>query len=184
MKPMAAPTRTTREDWIDAGLRALASHGPAGVRVETVAEDLGVTKGGFYGQFGDRARFLDELLATWERRSTDEVLAQVASADDARQRMRRAGALTFSDELLPVDLAVRSWARTNDGVAARLRRVDDRRMDYLRQQLSTYLDDPDQVEGRATLAFTLAIGQHFIAADHEGRTRDQAVALATSILLE
>jgi hypothetical protein len=29
----------------------------------------------------------------------------------AGTRFRRAGALTFSDELLPVELAVRDWAR-------------------------------------------------------------------------
>ncbi len=184
MQLVSAPTRTPREDWIEAGLRALAVHGPSGVRVEVLAEELGVTKGGFYGQFSDRTAFLDELLDTWERRSTDEVLDLVeAGPGDARDRMRRAGALTFGDGLLPIDLAVRSWARSDGGVAARLRRVDNRRMEYLRQQFATYLSEPDKIEGRATLAFCLAIGQHFMAADHGGRARDEAVALAASVLL-
>ena len=51
---MPAPARTPRENWIDAGLRALAANGPNGVRVEVLADELGVTKGGFYGQFADR----------------------------------------------------------------------------------------------------------------------------------
>jgi hypothetical protein len=44
---MAAPTRTPRSKWIQAGLRALATGGPNAVRVELLAKDLGVTRGGF-----------------------------------------------------------------------------------------------------------------------------------------
>ncbi|WP_246083372.1 hypothetical protein [Nonomuraea diastatica] len=43
--------------------------------------------------------------------------------------------LTFSeDRLLPIDLAVRDWARRDEAVAERLRRVDNRRM-ALRRRL-------------------------------------------------
>ncbi|RAD62468.1 TetR/AcrR family transcriptional regulator, partial [Burkholderia multivorans] len=45
---MAHP-RTPRRAWIDEGLRALAVGGPEAVRVEALAQSLGVTKGGFYG---------------------------------------------------------------------------------------------------------------------------------------
>ncbi len=48
---MAAPTLTPRDRWIDEGLKALAAGGPDAVRIEPLARTLGVTKGGFYGQF-------------------------------------------------------------------------------------------------------------------------------------
>ncbi len=67
--------------------------------------------------------------------------------------------------------------------AARLRRVDNKRMDYLRALFSTFLTDPDEVEARSILAFTLVIGQHFMAADHGGRNRRDAVTLAGALLL-
>ncbi|MBA3655352.1 MAG: TetR/AcrR family transcriptional regulator [Actinobacteria bacterium] len=180
---MPAPIRTPRERWVDAGLQALAAHGPIGVRIEVLAEQLGVTKGGFYGQFANRDDFLEALLDAWEKRSTDDVLAEVEGRDDARERIQRAGALTFAKDLLPIDLAVRFWARSDRAVAARLRRVDNRRMTYLREQFATLIDDPDEIEARSTLAFSLAIGQQLMAADHGPRSRRQAVALATSALL-
>src|SRR3981081_2666579 len=115
---MAAITRTPRSRWIEAGLRALAAGGPDAVRVEALAQALGVTKGGFYGHFADRNALLDEMLATWERMSTDEVLERVErKGGDIRARLRRAGALTFSSELLPIDLAIRDWARRDHAVA-------------------------------------------------------------------
>ena len=182
---MAPPIRTSRAAWIQAGLRALAAGGgPDAVRIDTLAKSLGVTRGGFYGQFEDRGALLEAMLDTWERSATDEVLAQVERrGGDARTKVRRAGALTFSEELLPVDLAIRDWARQDAAVGERLRRVDNRRMEYLRELFGTFCADENEVEGRAVLAFSLAIGYHFIAADHGTRSRSDAVELAVQQLL-
>jgi AcrR family transcriptional regulator len=181
---MPAQTRTPRSAWIDAGLRALAAGGPDAVRVEPLAQALGVTRGGFYWHFASRAMFLDELLDTWEHRSTDETRERVEQeGGDAREKVRRAGMLTFSKELLPIDLAVRDWARRDRAVAERLRRVDNRRMEYLRLLIGTFSDDPNDVEARGMLAFSLAIGSQFIAADHGGRHRSQVLERATHRLL-
>ena len=181
---MAAITRTPRSRWIEEGLRALAAGGPDAVRVEALAQALGVTKGGFYGHFADRNALLEEMLDTWERKAIDEVLERVErQGGDARARLRRAGALTFSRELLPVDLAVRDWARRDPAVAERLRRVDNRRMDYLRLLFGAICPDQDEVEARSMLAFSLAIGDHFMAADHGARSHADVLELAASWLL-
>src|SRR5215472_8794290 len=164
---MAAITRTSRSRWIEEGLRVLAAGGPDAVRIEALARALGVTKGGFYGHFADRNALLEEMLDTWERRSTEEVVERVErQGGDVRTRLRRAGALTFSREMLPIDLAIRDWSRRDQAVAERLRRVDNRRMDYLRLLFGALCADQDEVEARSMLAFSLAIGHHFIAADH------------------
>jgi AcrR family transcriptional regulator len=181
---MAPAARTPRTTWIDAGLRALAAGGPDAVRIEPLAQQLGVTRGGFYGYFKSRRAFLDELLDTWERRSTEEVLERVErEGGDARAKVRLAGILTFRKELLPIDLAVRDWARRDKAVARRLRRVDDRRMEYLRAQIGTFCPESDEAEARAMLAFTLAIGNHFVNAAHGERSRAQVLELALRQIL-
>ena len=181
---MVARTRTPRSAWIDAGLDALAAGGPDAVRVDLLAKALDVTRGSFYHHFESRSALLDALLETWEHRSTDEVLDRVESeGGDARDKVRKAGMLTFSKELLPIDLAVRDWARRDKSVARRLRRVDNRRMDYLRRLIGTFSDDPDDVEARGMLAFSLAIGSHFIAAEHPGSSRNRVLERATQRLL-
>ena len=179
-------TRTPRDRWIEQGLQALAAGGPDAVRVEVLAKELGVTKGGFYGSFADRDALLEAMLDSWERESTDEVLDHVQrEGGDLKAQVQRAGALTFSDDrLLPIDLAVRDWARRDDAVAERLRRVDNRRMALLREMISTFCPDPDEVEARSLLAFCVAIGAHFLAADHGDRTRAQVLARAAGLLLD
>jgi AcrR family transcriptional regulator len=183
-KSMAAPTRTPRGRWIEAGLQALAAGGPDAVSVESLAKALGVTKGGFYWHFADRHALLEEMLDTWERMSTDDVIEHVETAGgDARAKARRAGALTFSGDLLPIDLAVRDWSRRDPAVAERLRRVDNRRMDYLRALFRTFCPDEDDVEVRSMLAFSLVIGNHFLAADHGTRSRADVLDLVMRYLL-
>ncbi|GAA1034875.1 TetR/AcrR family transcriptional regulator [Virgisporangium ochraceum] len=164
----------------------LASGGPDAVRVEVLAKRLGVTKGGFYGSFADRDALLEAMLDTWERESTDEVLARVErEGGDPRTRIRRAGALTFSNHrLLPIDLAVRDWARRDEAVAARLRRVDNRRMGLLRETIGTFCADPDEVEARSLIAFCVAIGEHFLVADHGDRTRAEVLTRVTALILD
>ncbi|WP_199487870.1 TetR/AcrR family transcriptional regulator [Actinomadura spongiicola] len=179
-----AAVRTPRDRWVEEGLRALAEGGPDAVRVEALAKRLGVTKGGFYGYFADREALLEAMLDAWERESTDDVIDRARrETDDPKAMARLAGALTFSgDRLLPIDLAVRDWARRDEAVAERLRRVDNRRMDLLREVIGGLCADPDEVEARSLLAFCAAIGNHFLAADHGGRTRAQVLARATDLL--
>jgi AcrR family transcriptional regulator len=176
---MAAPTRTPRHRWVEVGLRALAAGGPDAVRVEPLAKQLGVTRGGFYWHFADRDALLVEVLDAWERMSIDEVIEQVETGGgDPRTKVRRAGALAFSADLLPIDLAVRDWARRDPAVAERLRRVDNRRMDYARSLFAAFCADEDEVEVRAMIAFSLAVGNHFLAADHGTRSRQDVLDLA------
>lgn len=181
---MAGITRTPRSGWIEEGLRALAAGGPDAVRVEVLAHALGVTKGGFYGHFADRNALLEEMLDTWERRATDEALERVQrEGGDVRTRLRRAGVLTFSHELLPVDLAIRDWARRDPAVAERLRRVDNRRMEYLRTLFGMLGASESEAEARSVLAFSLMIGHHFMAADHGDHSQEGALTLAANWLL-
>ena len=177
--------RTPREAWVEEGLRALAEGGVDAVRIEALAKALGVTKGGFYGYFANRGALLTEMLDTWERESIDDVLDRIErEGGDVLDQVRLAGQLTFSSErLFPIDLAIRDWARRDQTVTDRLRRVDNRRMQLLRDAIGTFCSDPDEVEARSLLAFCMAIGTHFLAADHPGRSRAEVNARASDLLL-
>ena len=177
---MPAPTRTPRSSWIEEGLRALAAGGPDAVRIELLAQELGVTKGGFYWHFDDRRALLEEILDAWERASVDEVIERVESeSGEPRAKLRRLSALAASsDEPLRTDLAVRDWARREPAVAERLRRVDNRRVEYVRSLFGAFCRDEDDVEARCLVFYSLWIGSHFIAADHGSRTRADVVKRA------
>ncbi|MFD7322571.1 TetR/AcrR family transcriptional regulator [Streptomyces sp. NPDC059875] len=181
-------TRTPRGTWIEEGLRALAAGGPDAVRIEPLAQALGVSKGGFYGYFRNRAALLDEMLDTWEREVTEAVIDQVESGGgDGRVRLDRLFTIVEAADGpatgTPVDLAIREWARRDEAVAERLRRTDNRRMEYLRALYRDFCPDEDDVEFRSLVTFSLRIATPLIAADHAGRTPAEMMELTTDWLL-
>jgi AcrR family transcriptional regulator len=180
MQEMAAPTRTPRTSWIEEGLRALGAAGPDAVRIEKLSQALGVTKGGFYWHFEDRPALLEEMLDAWERVGVDAVIERVeGEGGDAGAKLRRLFAIASSGgDLMKIELAIRDWARRDKAVAKRLRRVDNRRMDYMRSLFGAFCRDEDEVEARCILAFSLWIGNHFMAADHGTRSRADVLELA------
>lgn len=180
-----AKVQTPRTAWIDAALQALASGGPEAIRVEALAARLGVSKGGFYWHFKDRAALIEEMLDSWEQRVVGDVIAQIESEpEEPRAKLRHLFEMAASSpDLLPVELALRDWSRRDEKVAARLRRVDDRRMDYMRSLFGPICADEDDVEARSILAFSLFIGSSFIRAGHPGKSRSQVLRLAMDRLL-
>jgi hypothetical protein len=135
------------------------------------------------------------MLDTWERVVIDEAIERVeGEGGDARAKLQRLFALASAPrvsiretrvstrELLKIDLAVRDWARRDKAVAKRLRRVDNRRMEYMRSLFGAFCPDEDEVEVRCLLALSLFIGSPFIAADHGARSRAEVLKLALTRL--
>jgi AcrR family transcriptional regulator len=182
---VAPPTRTPPSRWIEEGLRALAAGGPDAVRVEALARALGVTKGGFYRHFDDRPALFEEMLDTWERLGVDQVIERVEEGGgDARDKLRRLFAVTSSTGgLVNIELAIRDWARRDKAVAKRMRRIDNRRLDYLRSLFGAFCPDEQEVELRCFLALSLSVGVPSITADHGTRRRGELYQLAWERLL-
>jgi AcrR family transcriptional regulator len=183
---MAASTRTPRRSWIEEGLRALGVGGPDAVRIEKLAEALGVTKGGFYWHFDGRPALLEEMLDAWERLVIDDPIERVdAGGGDARAKLRRLFALASSRDrdLMKIELAIREWARRDKTVAKRLKRIDNRRMEYMRSLFGAFCADEDEVEVRCMLVLSQWVASPLIAADHGARSRAEVVALSVERLL-
>ena len=157
------------------------------MRIEPLAEALGVTKGGFYWHFDDRAVLLEEMLDTWEHTLVDEVIERLESAGgNPRSKLQNLFVLAGSEgnrDLLRVELAIRDWARHDHGVADRLRRVDNRRMEYMRGLYSGFCRDPDDIEARCLMSMALFVGSHYIAAGHGPRSRRDVIDRALKHLL-
>jgi AcrR family transcriptional regulator len=178
-----ANVRTPRGAWVDAALRALAAGGPDAVRVEALAVSLRVSKGGFYWHFSDRQALLDEMLTAWEKAMVDDVIARIESEPAApRAKVQMLFDLAPTADFA-VELAIRDWSRRDKSVASRLRRVDNRRMAWLRSLFGEFCPDERDAEARSMLAYSLLIGSYFITAKHVGKTRSQMLQLALDRLL-
>lgn len=70
-------TRLNRLDWLDHGLRTLASTGTNALKAEPLARSLKVSRGSFYWHFRDIEQFHIELLARWRQRTTADIIARL-----------------------------------------------------------------------------------------------------------
>jgi CubicO group peptidase (beta-lactamase class C family)/AcrR family transcriptional regulator len=129
-------TRLGKSDWLRAARLALLHHGPDGVRVESLARDLGVTKGSFYWHFTDRSDLLEALLAEWEAESS--LLIEGLNKTDPREALRgildevKRRTLASERGEWPSDVAIFAWAGIDPDVARRVNRTEEERMQLLR----------------------------------------------------
>lgn len=137
-----------RADWVRAGLTALASAGPNAVNIALLAERLGVTKGSFYWHFASKDELLDGILEEWKKRATDRVIEIVESATgDAREKIGRLAVLGVSSSIEEkggsLELAMRTWARSDKRVRSAVAAVDRQRVEYLENLFREALPEAD-----------------------------------------
>src|SRR5258706_15650495 len=121
------------QDWISAALDVLAEGGVDGVRVEVLAERLGVTKGGFYRRYRDRRALLDAMLGAWVEGRIAAIHRQTELSEGEAPAERLHGMIRlFAERLnaqgLSIELAIRQWARSDDVAASAVARVVEVRL--------------------------------------------------------
>ncbi|WP_234890008.1 TetR/AcrR family transcriptional regulator [Sinorhizobium medicae] len=141
----------TRNDWVLAGLAALAEGGIDSVRVERLAKSLNVSKGSFYWHFSDRSDLLSALLDLWEKDFTAQLIANVASQPTPRARLLALAEEALDASMDGVDVAqaegaFSAWAVLDPAAAVRVRAIEAQRIGYLVRELSLMGADTAQVE--------------------------------------
>jgi AcrR family transcriptional regulator len=128
--------KLNRQDWLSAGLEALAAEGPDGLRIMSIAEQLGVTKGSFYWHFRNLDEFQLSLLEEWEQRHTQQIIQYVEKkgGDSSTKLHNLMNATVGADARLA--LAIRSWANTHAVAREAQDRVDHDRVVYLTRLLT------------------------------------------------
>lgn len=150
-------------DWLMAALAALGNSGVQGVRVETLAKQLGVTKGSFYHHFAKRQVLLDRMVAYWQRIATEQVIEQTnASTTDAGERLLNLALFVFESRVDydNIESAIREWAASAPQVAEVVAAVDAKRIAYVAELLRGAQIPPDVAQRRAHLMYRALIGEY------------------------
>jgi AcrR family transcriptional regulator len=181
-------SEVTRDSWIEAGLAAIASHGVEGVRVEVLAKDLGVTKGGFYRRFSDRAALLDGILQNWSA-GRIAAIEQQTSLDGATARDRiRALIRLYSERMntagMAIELAIRQWARSDEAAAAAVAKVDAARLKNVGQLYHATGLSAERADAQAFLFYCFIFGQSLLFLERGQRKRAQLIAKSAEKLLD
>jgi AcrR family transcriptional regulator len=182
-------TAGSKDDvWIEAGFTELARSGAEGVRVEVLAKNLGVTKGGFYRRFRDRAALLDAMLQNWSTGRIAAIEAQTSlDGVSARERLKaliRLYSERMNTEGMAVELAIRQWARTEDAAAAAVASVDAARLKNVGQLYRATGLSSEDADAQAFLFYSFIFGQSLLFPERGPRKRAQLVAKSAEKLID
>lgn len=154
--------RLNKQKWITAGLQALHSTGPDGLRAEPLARELKTTKGSFYWHFDDVPAFHSAVLEHWQATALTAIVHELEQTGTADDRLRRFGKMLRSDKTEP---ALRGWAMTEPKAQATLNTVDGERLVYMGALMGQLgLSNPAFTEA----AYSSLIGSGFLETENDG----------------
>jgi len=175
------------QDWVAAGLTELASAGVDGVRIEVLAERLGVTKGGFYRRFKDRRALLNAILESWREGRVASMQRQAEGAETPAGKLRgifRIFTERANTQGIAIELAIRQWARSDPIAAAAAEAVDEARLRTVGSLYRALGFSAAEAEARAVMFYTFLFGQSLLFFDENPRKRANLVAACARILMD
>ena len=120
------------KDWVDQGLKALASRGFTALKAEPLAKAMRVSRGSFYWHFADIAAFHAAILARWREVAAEQIIANVEAASKDEDPLALLLRRVFG-ERLTLERAVRTWASVDPAARAAVQAIDRRRLELCRK---------------------------------------------------
>jgi len=161
------------KDWLDQGLRTLATRGFTALKAEPLAKAMGVSRGSFYWHFADIGAFHSAILKHWREVAAEQIIANLEAASDHDNPLLLLLRRTFGARL-SLEKAVRTWATVDPAARAAVQAIDRRRLGYVESLFERSGVSPGVARSRAQIFYWAFIG--FALSDRAlPRARQQAV---------
>jgi AcrR family transcriptional regulator len=163
-----------RTSWLDAAIELLGRSGIAAVSIVQLANNLGVTRGSFYHHFNDREDLLQSMLSYWEKTWTVEVREEIRSLSVSPAEKLQALVHAIREHSAAVhDAPFRAWALNDPLARSYLLRVDEIRLNYIRDLFVEAGFSGIDAENRARLLlhYEMSDPAFFVPRDDETETR-------------
>ena len=161
------------KDWLDQGLKALASRGFTALKAEPLAKAMGVSRGSFYWHFADIAAFHAAILARWHEVAAEQIIANVEAASKDENPLALLLRRVFGERLM-LERAVRTWASVDPAARAAVQAIDRRRLNYVEGLLAQSGLSVEIARARAQILYWAFLG--FALSDQQlPKARQQAV---------
>ena len=145
----------SKGEWLEAGLNVLDRASVAEISVESLANQLGIAKSGFYWHFKDRGEYLGQLLDYWYHEII-EVIAEntIITELDPATRLLTAVEIITRHNLVRYELALHQWALIDKRADKTMRKANRVRLEFVRAVFQELGFDEDEIEIRSMLALS------------------------------
>lgn len=124
-------TRATRDVWLNAAYALFVAGGIDAVKIMPLAKRLNLTRTGFYWHFKDLSDLHEAIIDIWQTRNTGIIVERCAAPSQSLcSALLNLIDCWIDTDLFdaPLDLAVRNWARNDEGLQALVARSDEERL--------------------------------------------------------
>src|SRR6202162_2087494 len=111
------------KDWLDQGLRTLATTGFTALKAEPLAKAMGVSRGSFYWHFADIGAFHAAILKHWREVAAEQIIANLEAASDNESPLPLLLRQACDSRLKP-EHAVRTWAAVDPLARSAVQAID------------------------------------------------------------
>lgn len=160
--------RLTRQDWVDAAISRLMKSGVDAVRVEPLADEIGVSRGSFYWHFKSRRELLTAILEEWRQYQTRRIVERIRKNVEltplqriVRLRMLPPRTKTTSSAAA-FELAIRAWAMRDKLASKIVNQVDAERLAFTASLLRDAGMSEDEAGHWALLGYAFTLGESLL----------------------
>jgi AcrR family transcriptional regulator len=184
--PEGEAVRPGERQWIDAAIAHLVKANIDDIRIEELSRELRVSKGSFYWHFRNRDHLLDRVLEHWLDRATVQVTRWARGGQSPSDRLLRI--LSLPAKTPPekrgadLELAIRSWARRDARAAEMVRKVDQKRAEFLHELMEELGFSGEEIQRRAAIAQSFMLGDAFLKLGTSEAERLAAVRILADLL--
>jgi AcrR family transcriptional regulator len=162
------------QDWLDQGLKTLASDGFTALKAEPLAKAMGVSRGSFYWHFADIGAFHAAILQHWRDIAAERIIADVETSSGHDNPLMVLLRRVFG-ERLALETAVRGWAATDPLARKAVQAIDRRRLGYVEKLIEASGLVPGIAQARAQILYWTFLG--FALSDNPLPRAKQAAVL-------
>ena len=166
-----ADTRLGPEEWVRAGLKALAKSGASALKADKLAASLGVSRGSFYWHFADVPAFHAAVLKRWREVALENIIAEIETTSDPFEALLHRAFAGGSG----VESAVRAWATADAQARKAVEAVDAERIRYLQKLLVDAGIAPEVAAMRARVMNWTYLGFAISSSKLEGDSLKQMI---------
>lgn len=178
--------KVSAQKWLETARRTLILEGIEAVKIDRLARELGVSRGGFYHHFTDRDDLLERLLHEW-RQTVIFVPYKSSLPSNPAEALWAIGSLVTrlirEEGYDPAfDMAVRAWSHSDPGVAKAVERSDEKRISTMTDYFAALGCNATEAAVRARVFYFHQIGYYAIGLKEGRKLREQRAFVYLQIL--
>jgi AcrR family transcriptional regulator len=145
------------KDWLDQGLKTLASDGFTALKAEPLAKAMGVSRGSFYWHFADIGAFHAAILKHWREIAAEQIIANLEAHKSKDNPLELLLRQAFGGRLV-LEKAVRTWATLDPVARSAVQSIDRRRLGYVESLFKASGLSDDVARARAQIIYWAFLG--------------------------